>query len=297
MKQGFFYKERDLKQEKNTIAFNMPKDVEKDYIKHFKSLKPDLINEKTNKLNNNQILLNLLVDYLNMQCLERGEFNIEILIAIDKNENDNITPLAIRNNKRHEHRNMQEYFTTVKTIPDANTLFSTYLKANYFNRYIDWDWVNYIKKYKNSKFYIIMLNNVLDEFRNGQYHMVYNYKKDENNKLNKCIVISPPHINTHEGLSVLNKEEESFLHYIWDYNPSSEYFDIEFMKINKEELELMINNSSNQKLKNYYKKNYKKIMKKSCNDEVPTDHKAEIKQLREKIRKLKKENEKLKHRR
>lgn len=302
MIQSFFYKERDLKQEKNSMAFNIPKDVEKDYIKHFKSLKPDLINKKTGKLNNNQILLNLVVDYLNMQCLERREFNIEILITIDKNKEDKIIPLAIRENSKYEHRNMKEYFTPVEFIPNSEELFSTYIKGTYFNRYIDPEWINYEYKYDNCEFYIFLLNNVLDEFKYGQYQIAYDYDKDENNILkSRKILVSTQwnsNINQHSGLTILNKKE--ILYYTWEYSSYSHYFNIDFMRINQEEVEVMINNSSNQKLKNYYEKNYKKIIKEennenNCNNEVPTDYESENKKLKEKIRKLEKENKKLKH--
>ena len=93
---SIFFKKRELTQKKIVKSVNMPEDVEKDYNKHFKSLKPELINKKNGKLNDNQALLNLIIDYLNTKCLERKQYNIDVLINLNLTKK-NVEILAVRN--------------------------------------------------------------------------------------------------------------------------------------------------------------------------------------------------------
>lgn len=281
-----FYKERNLKKIHQTKTFKISTELLKDYNKHFKSKYPDLVKNK--KLNDNQILTKLLLNYLNKQCLERKEFNIDVLIAISKSKPLKLVILAIRddyiinkyNNKYNNTqfiRLSQRYLDESKIFLNLNELYEEYFKQNYFTKY-------YFNKeaYKNYEefetiietqilteafhydynYILLRVNNYLDEFQNGVYTAPpENYKKRGLGGLSYDMYELKNYLNgvptapiIHKGIG---KAKKHYFTYKWSYNlnhPYTERLDInniDFEIISENKFNHLIQESTNNKLKNY----------------------------------------------
>ena len=86
---------QSYKTKKSILSVRLSEELLMDYNWHFKSAHPEFVYEN-NKLNNNKVLTTMILNYINRQCLERKQFDIDILIAVNQN-NSSYKLIAVRN--------------------------------------------------------------------------------------------------------------------------------------------------------------------------------------------------------
>ncbi|MCQ2738125.1 MAG: hypothetical protein MJ224_05915 [archaeon] len=283
-----FYKERVLSPLQNkSKTLKLSSEVLKEYEKHFKNKYPEYI-KKDGSLNDNQIITKLLLDYLNTQCLERKEFNIDVLIAVDKFKRVKPVILAVRDDydslNRYYNKDItqyerlnREYLTKPKRFTNLNELYEKYFKENYFTRtYFDKEAYKTYEKFEtiieasdlleynhyDYEYILFRVNNYLDEFINGSYKAVI--PKEEQNILGNAIFalyklinyLKEEAIEEHEGLGkVIATDTDIYFTYTWFYKINSPYTEkFKLLNINiisEDKFNYLISKSTNKKLKEF----------------------------------------------
>lgn len=283
-----FYKERVLSPLQNkSKTLKLSSEVLKEYEKHFKDKYPEYI-KKDGSLNDNKIITKLLLDYLNTQCLERKEFNIDVLIAISKSKPLKPVILAVRDDytinkydKKYNNtqfiRLNQEKFNEARIFLNLNELYEEYFKQKYFtkHKFNEKAYKNYEKfetiittqilieaEHYDYNYILFRVNNYLDEFQNGVYATPADpeglakpiYAR---HKVTNYLKGSPPEPIIHKGIG---KAEEYYFTYEWSYYPNtinSERLILDstnFEVISKDKFNSLIKESSNSKIKDYLTK-------------------------------------------
>lgn len=268
---------QSYKTKKSILSVRLSEELLMDYNWHFKSAHPELVNG--NKLNNSKILTTMILDYINRQCLERKQFDIDMLIAVNQN-NSSYKLIAVKNDyvlnrSKVDTNERAARADTYLTDIEKYTLHEVYkhiLKRKYFNilkinKEIDSysDFENALKTElqinpHEYNYFLIRVNNYLDEFITGNYQ---SFKEDWKD------IINPekrkPHDITKYSLTYsdnlihrgIGQTANLFFTYVWQYtlhldNKSKRFKLLEFRIIDKEEFEKIIKSSTNSHLRFHY---------------------------------------------
>ncbi len=269
---------QSYKQKNSTLSVRLSEELLNDYKWHFKSASPEFV--YGNKLNNSKILTTMILDYINRQCLERKQFDIDILIAVNQN-NSSYKLIAEKNDYILDRSNVDTneratradtYLTDIEKY-NSHEVYKHILERKYFNilkinKEIDSysDFENALKTelqinpYEHD-YFLIRVNNYLDEFISGNYQSFEEEWED---------IIDPekrkPHDITKYSLTYsdnlihrgIGKTDNLFFTYVWQYtlhldNKSKRFKLLEFRIIDKEEFEKIIKSSTNSHLRFHYR--------------------------------------------
>lgn len=287
-----YSKRRDITQsyktKKSILSVRLSEELLMDYNGHFKSAYPEFV-YGNNKLNNNKVLTTLILDYINQQCLERKQFDIDILIAVNQN-NSSYKLIAVKNdyilNRSKVDTNERAaradtYLTDIEKY-NSHEVYKHILERKYFNilkinKEIDSysDFENALKTElqinpNEYNYFLIRVNNYLDEFITGNYQ---SFKEDWKD------IINPEKRNPYDVTKYAFTYSDNLIHrgigqtdnlfftYVWQYtlhldNENEQFKLLEFRIIDKEEFEKIIKSSTNISLRFHYgirRKNEKMI--------------------------------------
>lgn len=309
---SIFFKKRELTQKKIVKSVNMPEDVEKDYNKHFKSLKPELINKKNGKLNDNQALLNLIIDYLNTKCLERKQYNIDVLINLNLTKK-NVEILAVRNDysifKSFDLERKDNEFLTepipITNYPDFKNIYlkpkqeyfthfynnnKCFRKTEDIDTYIVLNKIENLLKDQDNQLFIIRLNNYLDEFDKGEFRAPNSEKENKNSITNALVGLyyminymkdKEITLSTHQSIAQIGNQTITF---IWTYDTQTDEIFFNFKILTRKEKKIILSKTSNSELKNYFTIVENNTLKEEKNNNIDTTYNEEVEKKLEEIK-------------
>lgn len=276
-----YSKMRDITQsykQKKILSVRLSEELLSEYKWHFKSAHPEFV-YGNNKLNNNKVLTTLILNYINQQCLERKEFDIDILIAVNKN-NSSYKLIAVKNDYAKNRNKVDTneraargdtYLTDIEKFT-SHEAYKHLFKRKYFNILkINKEIYNYsdfenalktelqINPYEHD-YFLIRVNNYLDEFISGNYQSYVEEWEDiidpEKRKPGDVTDYSFTYSDKliHRGIGQINN---LFFTYIWQYtlhldNKNERFKLLEFRIIDKKEFDKIIKSSTNTHLQFHY---------------------------------------------
>lgn len=309
-----YYKERVLSPlEDNSLNVKLSSAVLEDYNLHFKDKYPNLVNKK-GKLNNNQILTKIILNYLNSQCLERKAFNIDVLVMLHNEKTSDYTIVGFRDDYNINKNKSQGKYSPVERIANEDffesdnniTLKKAYnlLENDYLSEFtLPYDSKHYendLFYYDGSKdidvlkLYIKSCVEIGEDIKDNFIHFrVNNYLDNFIDGVFKGYSDS----NVHKGLTMIQLEDKViYFNYTWSYDLDNYAFNLLSLEVlSKEEFYSVVFNSTNEDLKAFVK-SHEEVKA----EYIPTSEEVKLNQLEERIHdlennvhKVKIQNEKL----
>lgn len=289
-----FYKERALSPlQDKAKTLKLSSEVFTEYENHFRDKYPKLI-KKNGKLNDNQIITKLLIDYLNTQCLERKYFNFDVLVTVPKVSIDSASKefslIGIRNDYKIVKNNLQNNYATLNRADngffESEEIIPIHKVYNYFNmNYFTFslmdlvtnDFKSFVDCFSSDlsdKFdsdidffdsevnhILFRVNNFLDTFEDGVF------KGEFSNS------------NIHKGIGEASLEDGSKTYFVYYWSYDSEEFNLlDFKLVTKEEFISLVFNSSNEELKDFVK-SHEEVKA----EDIPSSEEVTVNNLKDRV--------------